>query len=53
MTYKQMKALKQYCEYLEILTLEDLQIVKNYGGCTDNKQLLNYLYHETLIKIGD
>lgn len=51
MSYNQLKAFRQYCEYLGINTLEDLKIVKEYSGCTTNKGFLNYLYRETLIRL--
>lgn len=51
MSYKQLKALKQLCEYLDIKTYGDLQIVKTYSGCKNNKEFLNFLYKESLIKV--
>ena len=51
MSYNQLKALRQCCEYLGINTLEDLKIVKEFSGCKTNKEFLNYLYRETLIRV--
>ena len=50
-SYNQLKAFRQCCEYLEIKTLEDLRIVKEFSGCETNKEFLNWLYSQTLIRV--
>ena len=51
MSYNQLKAFRQYCNYLEIRTAEDLEIVKKYSGCTNMRDFINYLHHEVLIAL--
>lgn len=51
MSYNQLKAFRQCCEYLDIKTLEDLEIVKKESGCATNKEFLNWLYRETLLRV--
>lgn len=51
MSYNQLKAFRRYCEYLDIRNAEDLEIVKKESGCTNNKEFLNWLYRETLLRV--
>lgn len=51
MSFKQLKILVKLCNYLQVKTLGDLQIIKQSCKITNNKDLLNLLYLESCISV--